>query len=205
MIFKSGIYKITSPSNKIYIGQSRNIKLRWQGHKSDFKNKRHRCKIYNSFKKYGYERHKFEIIHYIDLEVPQNRFDELEQFYIDYYRNNKFELLNMKEAGCYGKHTEETKEKLRNINLGKKLSDETKEKIGNKSRGNKYRLGVKETIDTLIKRSKPVMQYSLDGEFIAEFMGGKTAERETGIPQANISENCRGKRKSAGGYLWKFK
>jgi predicted GIY-YIG superfamily endonuclease len=30
---KSGIYKIISPTGKIYIGQSINIEKRWEGHK----------------------------------------------------------------------------------------------------------------------------------------------------------------------------
>lgn len=55
-----GIYKITSPSGKIYIGSSINIKRRF----SDYK--RLRCKsqskLYSSFLKYGVDKHLFEVI-----------------------------------------------------------------------------------------------------------------------------------------------
>ena len=44
-----GIYKITNPSNKVYIGQSTNIKERFRKY-SKLSNKR-QIKLYNSFQK----------------------------------------------------------------------------------------------------------------------------------------------------------
>ena len=59
-IKKCGIYKITSPSGKIYIGQSVNIKDRIKAYKCGH------CKeqpfVCNSILKHGWENHKFEII-----------------------------------------------------------------------------------------------------------------------------------------------
>ena len=52
---------------------------------------------------------------------------------------------------------------------------------------------------------KAVLQYSKNGEFVAEFVSVSQAKRETGIPQTNISKCCNGKLKHAGGYIWKFK
>jgi hypothetical protein len=51
-----GIYKITSPSNKIYIGQSNNILYRWKYcyKKLNCKSQRH---LYNSLMKYGFDNH----------------------------------------------------------------------------------------------------------------------------------------------------
>ena len=61
-----GIYKITSPSKKIYIGQSIDIEYRWKSYK------RLHCqtqtKLYNSLKKYGSDKHKFEILQLCDKE-----------------------------------------------------------------------------------------------------------------------------------------
>lgn len=204
MIYVSaGIYKITSPSNNVYIGQSRNIKRRWSEHF-------HKCKVIKtvlqrSFIKYGVVEHKFEMVQELPFDISQKEMDSYEQSYIDFYKFLGFTLLNSKEAGCYGKHTDETKEKLRLLNTGKKLSDETKLKIGLKSKGNKHRLGQKVSMETMIKKSKPVLQYSKSGEFVCEFISAIEAQRKTGIFQTNISENCRGKRKSAGGFIWKFK
>lgn len=53
--------------------------------------------------------------------------------------------------------------------------------------------------------SIPVIQYSKDGELIREYAGIREAERVTGINQGNISKACKGKYKSAGGYIWKYK
>lgn len=61
------------------------------------------------------------------------------------------------------------------------------------------------------KKSKPVLQYTLDGEFIAEYTSTREAERQTGVKQTNISSCCNEairkgyKVKSAGGYVWKYK
>lgn len=51
---------------------------------------------------------------------------------------------------------------------------------------------------------KSVIQYSLDGEEIARYKTIMIAERMTGIHHPNISKVCIGKRKTAGGYIWKY-
>ena len=53
--------------------------------------------------------------------------------------------------------------------------------------------------------SKPVEQYTLDGVFVAEYPSIKEAERQTGISNSNICQCCKGNKKSAGGYIWKYK
>jgi len=44
-----------------------------------------------------------------------------------------------------------------------------------------------------------------DDKIVAEFYGILEAERKTGICFKNISAVCLGKRKSAGGFVWKYK
>lgn len=51
---------------------------------------------------------------------------------------------------------------------------------------------------------KSVKQYTLDGEYIATFASQKQVERDLGISHVSISSACRGKTKTAGGYVWKF-
>ena len=55
--------------------------------------------------------------------------------------------------------------------------------------------------------AKPVLQFSKNGDFIAEYESGVEAGRITGINNKNISSCCSGRYgfKTAGGYLWKFK
>lgn len=53
-------------------------------------------------------------------------------------------------------------------------------------------------------RSKPIMQMNLNGDIVAEFGSGHEAMRLTGVPQQNISKVLKGKRNSAGGFIWKY-
>lgn len=52
--------------------------------------------------------------------------------------------------------------------------------------------------------SKPVEQYTKGMVFVMEYQSIKEAERETGIHNSTISRCCRGERKSAGGYIWRY-
>ncbi len=52
---------------------------------------------------------------------------------------------------------------------------------------------------------KPIIQYSFDGNKIKEFCSINDAERELKIERRNISACCKNQRKSAGGYIWRYK
>ena len=51
---------------------------------------------------------------------------------------------------------------------------------------------------------KPVEQMTKDMVVIGVFKSTCEASRKTGVKQTNISQNCLGKRKSAGGYIWHY-
>lgn len=53
--------------------------------------------------------------------------------------------------------------------------------------------------------AKIVIQYDLNGEYIKEYSCIKYASIATKISQTHISSVCTGKRKSAGGFIWKHK
>lgn len=53
--------------------------------------------------------------------------------------------------------------------------------------------------------SKSVLQYTKELEFVAEYPSMNEAERQTGIAYTSICACCKGKRKSAGGYIWMYK
>lgn len=51
---------------------------------------------------------------------------------------------------------------------------------------------------------RKVKQYSLNNEYIKTYEYIKDAKKELGINEASISLVCKGKRKTAGGYIWKY-
>ena len=78
-----GIYKVTSPSGKTYIGQSVDIERRFK-HYANLNNIKGQIKVYHSMKKYGYENHTFEMIE----ECTLDELDSREIYWISYYQSN---------------------------------------------------------------------------------------------------------------------
>lgn len=161
-----GIYKITSPSNKVYIGQSENIEERFNQYK---KLSKKQPRLFNSFKKYGYENHVFEIIEECSIELLNER----ERYYQDKYEvitqkglnciltetNNKSRILSketlLKKRNCMlgkknnlgNKHSEKSKLQMSNSHKGKKISKELKEKLLLANLGRKMPENVKKSLD----------------------------------------------------------
>ena len=52
--------------------------------------------------------------------------------------------------------------------------------------------------------SKPIIQYSLNGDKLAEFEGTHDAARQLGINPGNINNALKGRIKTAGGFKWKY-
>ena len=57
------------------------------------------------------------------------------------------------------------------------------------------------------KPKKTVLQFTLNGEFVAEYPSTREASRQAKIAQSSISSCCNGRKShnTAGGYLWKYK
>lgn len=96
-----GIYRITSPVDKIYIGQSKNFENRF----SDYR--RGRCpqqrKLFNSFYKYGFSNHIIEIIEICEIEDLNCR----ERHWQDFYDvKNREKGLNCVLVSCGNKKEE---------------------------------------------------------------------------------------------------
>lgn len=128
-----GIYKITNPKNRVYIGQSVDIKARLTQYKRlDCKNQ---PKLYNSLKKYGFKSHTFEVIHYCDIE----ELNELERYYQDLYDvlNKGLNLKLTETNDKSGKLSEETKRKISLIHKGRKHTDEARRNMSKARKGRK--------------------------------------------------------------------
>lgn len=105
-----GIYRIVSPTGKVYVGQSWNIKERWSGYKRIECTKQ--IGLFRSFKKYGVDKHLFEILEIHQDAVEQSELDKREQYYMDLFRSQGIKLLNCREGGSNGKLSKEAIAKM---------------------------------------------------------------------------------------------
>lgn len=114
----SGIYKIQSKRKpeRIYIGSAKNVRKRWVRHKVDLKNNAHgSSKLQRHYNKYGKDDFKFVLL----VECNPEELIQTEQFFIDSY--NPFFNTCPKAYSPAGRPIkDETREKLRKANLGKK-------------------------------------------------------------------------------------
>ena len=116
---------------------------------------------------------------------------------------SKFQQYKLKNGW---KHSDETKEKISQSRLGKKLSEETKNKMRKpKPKGFSEKLSqIKKGISTgPSKRRKEVEQLDLNGNFIKSWESITKVEKELKI--YNINAVCKGKQETAGGYKWQYK
>ncbi len=137
-----GIYKLTSPSGKVYIGSSIDIENRLKYYKS--LNCKGQKRLYNSLKKYTFENHLFEIIEECSIDVlyeRENHFGFLYDVLGEKGLNSVLPKLNTNKV-CV---SDETKYKMSISKLGvknnfynKRHSDETKQKIRNFQTGRKH-------------------------------------------------------------------
>ena len=98
-----------------------------------------------------------------------------------------------------GKHrSDETKEKLRAANLGKRLTDEQKAIFAEKCNETRNKNGT----DKLSWVS--IQQFSLDGVLIHTWAKLTDASEALNVAPGNITKVCRGLRKSAGGFRWQY-
>jgi len=111
-----GIYKIVSPTGKIYIGQSWDIHSRFKQHKRE---RRPIIVLNRSIIKYGHKSHTFSIVHMLPFDTTQKVLDTYEQLYIDAYKSLGFHMLNMKDAGSTGKMSSDAKKRMSIKNKGR--------------------------------------------------------------------------------------
>ena len=108
-----GIYMIKNNiNNKVYIGQSSDIKKRWKKHIEDLNNKNHHnYHLQSAWDKYGSSNFEFIILEICD----KSELDKKEEFYIEKYNSLKNGYnLDSGGNGCVGyKHSKEEINKMR--------------------------------------------------------------------------------------------
>ena len=214
---KGFIYKITNPNGLVYIGQTIDIERRMNTYKSLS------CKsqpaLFNSLTKYGVDSHVFEV-----LEETYD-LSEREIFWINEYDSYNFGL-NCTKGGdggspFYGhKHTDFSKDKIRNSLKGRVFSEETIQKLREANTGERnHMFGKKQSKESNEKRSN-----TLKGRVITEESKYKISEKnskkiiclETGVifksskeaaeimnlSQSGIRSVTNGLQKTHGGYTF---
>lgn len=126
-----GIYKITSPTGRVYIGQSRDIKARLNKYIKRHSANETQIRLMRSFNKHGVDNHVFEIVEECSFELINER----ERYWQDFYN-----VIGRKGLNCILQETSElprkTTEEYRNSRsgenhfmYGKTHSAETKRKM----------------------------------------------------------------------------
>ena len=204
LISESGIYRIRNlVNNKFYIGSAVNLNKRKSQHFYYLRNNKHHNKpLQNSFNKYKKDNFIFEIMCYCHKEdLILN-----EQFYIDNYKPH-YNICKV-AGNCLGrKISEETllKMKISHSNRNCKHIEETKQKIRLKALELKRQPSNEAREKAIRKIIKPILQYSIEGIFIKEYSSIKEAAISLEIHSTGIIYSAKGKRKTSGGYIWKYK
>jgi hypothetical protein len=122
------IYKIISPSGKLYIGQTiKSMDQRWKEHIEDATNpKKDHCKALNAaIRKYNIGDFRIELI----IECCNSTLDKYEETYINEFQSTVPNGYNIKLGGSSGMHSDETKLKISNSLKGRIVSQCTRTKI----------------------------------------------------------------------------
>ena len=205
------IYQITNDINgKIYIGKTeRTIEERFKEHCRDYLRRDFEKRpLYRAMKKYGIEHFHIELLEETDFP------EEQEVFWIEQKRSYK-EGYNATFGGD-GKHYVDY-----DLVIAMYLELQNQNEVAR-------RMGISpDTVGVILKNNnierltssesaaratgKVINQYSLNDEYIQSFPSAKAAAESLGKisstsngASSHISDVCRGKRKTAYGYKWKF-
>ena len=205
------IYQITNDINgKIYIGKTeRTIEERFKEHCKDaYRREFEKRPLYSAMRKYGIEHFHVEMLE--ETESPEER----EIYWIEAKRS--FKNGYNATLGGDGKHYVDydliiaTYNEVQNQNeVARRMNIDvhTVRKVLQS-----YAIS---TLDArtavILATGKIVNQYTLDGEYIQSFPSAKAAAESldkitstSNGASSHISDVCRGKRKTAYGYIWKF-
>lgn len=189
---KVGIYSIhhVNRPDKLYIGSTSKYKSdrkvthhgfykRFYDHYYTLKNNKHHSKyLQNVINKYGIEGLKFTILEVCDNHSVKEIFEK-EQYWIDVFKP----VYNMNNS-VFPK--------------GRIWTEDEKRKQHDKMKGKP----LPETV--YIQMKKVINQYSNTGIFIKTFESKAEASRTLNIDASSISNCANGKRKTAGGFMWKY-
>lgn len=200
------IYKITSPSGRIYIGKTVDFKDRMSSY---------RCRLAcsqpllnRSFKKYGFENHLIEIIQegeFEDSELNDLEISKIKE-YNSYHLNNKMGMnLTIGGEGVVGLPcTPEVRAKISKTKLNN-TPTEKELKARERMWGRKINKSDQWLKNNGLARRIPIIQYDLDGNLVREWSGAVEAEGVSGFDRKGVLNSLKKKCISAYGYIWRYK
>lgn len=175
------IYKLTDPEGKVYIGSTmQKPKERWDGGSGYIGQP-----FYLIVKKFGWNNIQKEIL---EIVYGKENADLREREYISFYKSTNRNFGHNVENGG---------------SVGKVLAKETKEKI----RKTLKRKGIvpPSRKGAISEKRKPVFQYDLFGNLIAEYSSQLEASIAMGVHVMSVSDAVNGKTKTCKGYILKRK
>lgn len=188
----TGIYRITNlTTGRVYIGSSKTLYKRLRDYKRKKLNRISK-KVRDSIIEFGYDNHEFKIICVFNI-IDKKDLHTYEDGFILLYVNR------LGEEKVFNSHCNERKKWMSKEYYNEKINprNETIEKMKLNSYMKKC-LGVDNHI------SKNVNQYNFNGVFIKKWDYIKQACIELEIDNSCITKVCKHKRKSAGGYIWRY-
>ena len=197
------VYVHTSPSGKMYVGQTcQSLKKRWGENGRRYLEKKNNQYIHSAFAcailKYGWENFEHEVIASNLTKDEANNFEKLLIEKLD-TRNSKFGY-NCKEGGSNGALSEETRKKIseshkgnKNHFFGKKLSEEHRKKLSEAHKG----MVVSEETKKKISESLKGENSYLYGKHLSEETKKKISESHKSVPlteehKRKIGESIKG-------------
>lgn len=196
----TGIYKIKSPTGRIYIGQSVNVGRRWEHH-IQMRDKHKTTPLYRSLIKYTPENHKFVLLE----ECEKDKLNEREMYYIKKYDSFDSEHgMNLTKGGdskvTFSKKTLEKMSKAKKGKpiphlVGHKHSEETRSLLAELAKGNKNWLGKNHTEETKAKIREKRKHQVISEESIKRGALARTGRKYPNRkrPPKEVGENLRKK------------
>lgn len=213
------IYKITSPTGRLYIGKTYHLAGRIASYKHDLKKERYTTVLFHSLKKYGWDAHKLEVIE----DLADELLEEREIFWIaelKTYRPENENGMNMTHGGeghrgtwmhdlARRKHMSETFRGSNASFYGKHHTEENKKKASirvsayNKKHGIKVpQWGAEKGWE---KTRKVVIAYNSKGKFSGEFISLTKAAEQLNVKLQGVKDSVLYNSWVDGRFIFKYK
>lgn len=212
----SGIYEIRNTHNgKVYIGSASNIDQRFRQHKCMLRGGYH----FNNHLQASWNKHGADVFEFSTLFNCQTTKEQLElheQVYIDGAKacDNCFGY-NKRPLASSNLGRVVSAEGRRNMSIGqtgKKYNKVDYVERAAKMRGHTFNKGRVHTPEQLakirafaIERTHPVLQYSLRGFFVAEYVSARAAALALGCSYRLIHGVCSGAKNLGKNFFWEYK